>query len=508
MALTLLGMAGDVTDVEPKTRNTAANAPPADLDPWCTYAQVDVGGMRIAIATEHVRQALPRPPSMVRLPRSRGALEGVFKLRGQVVPVVDLRGWMGLPTDARPPHIMVLGSERRVVGLAIDAIHGLLRLRASRVQAIHHDEDSDGFFHSVLSTDGDAELISVLDPVRLMNQALAWADERPDTSPTAPAQGGHPMPGEATTRTPLQALTRLGPVVLGAPATAVREVLPLPPLQRLFGRGGKMWGLVRWRDVDVPVLDPDQVLGLPLANPPNGRRLLIILATGTRCVGVPVDEVLAVRGFPCAQVQAASETGMAQAQWFVGSTTLDSGERAFLLNSDAVVAKFGLTVHADGEPTSGDGQTKDTACDADRAHIVFDMGQLWAAAMDMLQEITPFPTDFTPGKGADPATVGTFEWRGKTLPVLDLRNPIPSPLVGQAADGMPAPKLMVVQARQRTAALVVNDVVALLAPRQGIHTRVTLAGGACMHLITVGHPPERKSHRVLDFSTLPFFCSD
>ena len=159
MPPTLLGQSGNVTDVEPKPPAQAV----ADADPWCTYAQIEVAGLRVAIAAEFVRQAVPRPDKVARLPRSHGALEGVFKLRGQVVPIVDLRPWMGLTADSHPPHVMVLGTHDRVVGVATDAIHGLLRLRASRVQAVHRDGSAEGFFHSVLSETEDSELISVLD---------------------------------------------------------------------------------------------------------------------------------------------------------------------------------------------------------------------------------------------------------------------------------------------------------------------------------------------------------
>lgn len=503
----------DVTDVEPKLKVLADEAP-ADTDLWCTYAQIEVAGLRMAIAAEHVREAVPRPEHVTRLPRSQGALEGVFKLRGQVVPIVDLRLWMNRPTDTRQPHVMVLGADNRVVGVATDAIHGLLRLRASQVHAVHREESDDSFFHSVLSVSDDAELISVLDPVRLMERARAWADERTQESPTADSRQPGVPSHQAVASTPTQALFRLGPAVLSLPAANVREALPRPPLQRVFGRGTPMLGMVRWRGVDVPLIDPASVLALPLDTDVTGQRLVVVLESEGRHVAIPVNGVLAVRSFASTQVQAAADTALPQATFFLGSTVLESGQRVLLLDSARVLRDYGLTPttvssdlpqarHGAGQRLLGNASPveDDRACvqDAAQAHVVFDMGSEWAAPMSLLQEITPFPSNFKPGVGSDPAVVGTVEWRGKTLPVLDLRTP------AQPADFHRGLRLMVIQTNDRLAALVVNDVVALLAAHQGVHTRVRMANGEHMHLITVGQPPNRKSHRVLDVSAVPFF---
>ena len=508
MLPSLLAFDTDVTDAVPKP----PSAGQAVADPWCTYAHIELAGMRVAVTTDFVRQIVPRPQTLARLPRREGALDGVFKLRGQVVPVVNLGTWLQLPSGTEPPHVMVLGTEGQVIGVAIDAIHGLLRVRASKVETVLHDAADDGFFSSVLSLADDGELLSVLDPLRLMSKARAWASEGQNVPSGAPAEAdtpNRPMRNGANP-THTQALVRLGAAALAVPFQHVREVLTQPPVQRVFGRETAMLGMVRWRGVDVPLADPAKMLQLPLASAAQGKRLMMVLEHEGRHLALPVDGVMAVRAFASEKVQAASDTALFPPDTYAGSTTLDDGQRVLLLDSTHVLAAYGF------KPLHGNGALALTTLTATvsaqeqaktQPYIVFDMDGEWAAPMSALQEITPFPADFKSAEGSHPAITGTFAWRGKTLPVLDVRPSSKQP-AGGGTPRTTTPKLMVVKANGRMAALVVNEVLALLPAHQGLHTELTLPGGERMHLITVNDPPARKSHRVLDVGALPFFRTE
>lgn len=508
MATPLLGRDDGVTDAEPKPASGAR----VDTDPWCTYAHIEVAGMQVAVTTEFVRQIVPKPAAMARLPRREGALQGVFKLRGQVVPVVNLGTWLKLPISTEPPHVLVLGAEGQVIGVAIDAIHGLLRLRASRVQPVLRDDDDESFFHSVLSVTDDSELLSVLDPLRLMKKARAWADggtPAPSAGSSTVVESRAQHTGDSASPVTAQALVRLGSVALGVPYQHVREVLAQSPVQRVFGKDTAMLGMVRWRDLDVPLADPAKVLLLPLAPHPKDRRLMMVLEHEGRHLAMPVDGVMAVRGFSADEVQAAADTALAPAATFVGSATLAEGQRVLLLDIPQVLQAYGFKPLAQGNSGAlqvGGVSAPDTELAHTPAqtepHVVFDMGGEWAAPMGVLHEITPFPADFKPGTGSHGSITGTFEWRGKTLPVMDLRPAAHAAAVTTTADL----KLIVVEAKGRMGALVVNEVLALLPAHKGVHTQVNMPGGERMHLITVGEPPTRKSHRVLDVGALPFFA--
>jgi purine-binding chemotaxis protein CheW len=96
----------------------------------------EVAGRRFAIAVSEVRELL-RAVSIVPLPLSGPALEGVLNLRGQVIPVLDLRARVGLPARAVVPsdHMIVAQSEGRLMAIRVDRALDLVRLDAGAITA-------------------------------------------------------------------------------------------------------------------------------------------------------------------------------------------------------------------------------------------------------------------------------------------------------------------------------------------------------------------------------------
>jgi chemotaxis signal transduction protein len=445
-------------------------------DPLLSFARVALGDLAIGVDTRYVVRAVPRPSALTRLPRSHGAVDGVFADGAHAIPVVDLRKWMGEPAASAPAQVLVLGAEGRLVGLAIDAVRGLVRARASQLQRIHHADVDEDFFHSV-APDGGGVLLSLLDPLCLMERVQAWtAADRADAVASAAVQAE-----DAAGAAPMQALVRLGATLLAVPAALVAQVLARPPAQPLLGGGRELLGMIEWRARHVPLLDLARMLELEGGNAP----LAMVLAQGERLVALPIDDVAAVRRLPAQDITPAREAGIAH-PLVEGVTLLDGGERVLLLGAEALLrthAAPGLAQPAD----AGAGRRGARA----PAHVVVDAGRRWAIPMSALEEILPLPA------GLDDAGSGveaTCHWRGRNLPLVDLRE-------GEQAAG--PQRLVVVNHAGRHAALRVNDVIELLPAQLGELLQFRLAGGTPVRMIAVGQGAAGASYPVLDLDALP-----
>lgn len=458
-----------------------------------TFAQVELGGLLVGIAAEHVVRALPRPAGLARLPSSHDAIEGVFSHDGAAVPLVDLRRWMhdAPAREGAAPHAMVLQAGGRLVGLAADAIRGLVRLPRARIRQVQHDDAPDALFHSVATLDDGVSLISLLDPLRLMTLARAWTQGGGDAAGEILAGGGS-TGGHAAT--PLQALLRIGAATVAVPATQVGEVIKLPPVQVLDLGDSAVAGMLQWRGAHVPVLSAARALDLEGA---ADSQLLLVLADHGRAVALPVNEVLAVRSLPAAAIEPAAGIGLDGRGLFSGLVCLDDGTRVLMLDSGAVLDAYAAPGLA-GDAAGRSGSTAGSDGFEAQAHIVFDIGVQWAVPMSVLHEIAPCPADFQPAPANERAVAGTCEWRGRPLPVLDLR-------AGDARTAAPQ-RMMVVRHEGRAAGLLVEDVVALLPAHSATATQFSVAGGGAVRMITVGQAPQRKSYRVIDLASLPFFA--
>ena len=91
---------------------------------------------RYALATEDVRE-LVRAVRLTPLPRAPAIVEGLLNLRGELLPVLDLRRRFRLP--ARPlhasDHLIVARAGARTVALRVDRAEGLVVLEPGRFDA-------------------------------------------------------------------------------------------------------------------------------------------------------------------------------------------------------------------------------------------------------------------------------------------------------------------------------------------------------------------------------------
>ncbi len=86
-----------------------------------------VGDIQYAIDIRRVREIL-RPLPLLALPHAPEGVVGVADHRGEVVPVIEVRRRFGLgpTTEAKRAKWVLVAVEGRTVGLAVDAVTGVL----------------------------------------------------------------------------------------------------------------------------------------------------------------------------------------------------------------------------------------------------------------------------------------------------------------------------------------------------------------------------------------------
>ena len=76
-----------------------------------------------------------RYETLTRIPQTPIYIDGVLNLRGQVIPVINLRKKFGLPDQEidRSTRIMVVDLGDRVVGMVVDAVSEVLLIGESEI---------------------------------------------------------------------------------------------------------------------------------------------------------------------------------------------------------------------------------------------------------------------------------------------------------------------------------------------------------------------------------------
>ncbi|MDR3288307.1 MAG: chemotaxis protein CheW [Peptococcaceae bacterium] len=81
-------------------------------------------------------QEIIRIPAITRVPKAPEYVEGVINLRGNIIPVVDLRTRfrMDRTDDTDLSRIIVLQVDKKVFGVRVDAVNEVLRLNDEDIE--------------------------------------------------------------------------------------------------------------------------------------------------------------------------------------------------------------------------------------------------------------------------------------------------------------------------------------------------------------------------------------
>jgi chemotaxis signal transduction protein len=129
------------------------------------------------------------------------------------------------------------------------------------------------------------------------------------------------------------------------------------------------------------------------------------------------------------------------------------------------------------------------------ALVVFKSKQLWVASMHGMREIIQVPTVFQRSADTGGAVLGTMEWRGQAIAVVDLRKAFGA----QRSVLTDETRVIVAEHGAGITAWLVEGVSGLIPAHAGTRSRFTTQG-ALVEMVTVGEGAEQQSYQLMDFN--------
>jgi twitching motility protein PilI len=92
-----------------------------------------LGGDAFLVAREETKEVLSVPPVLARVPGARSWIRGLANVRGQLLPVIDLRQYLGagVTNNGRNVRIVVANHREIPAGLMVDEVLGFRRFADS-----------------------------------------------------------------------------------------------------------------------------------------------------------------------------------------------------------------------------------------------------------------------------------------------------------------------------------------------------------------------------------------
>lgn len=121
--------------------NTTSNMEEEIIDYSNTseYMTFELGKMKYAIELPKIREILTYPDNITTLPNTTSWVKGLINLRGEVVPILDIRIKFKtgkVEYNDNTAVIAVITKDKRMIGIVVDKVDDVQRLDTSTLAAV------------------------------------------------------------------------------------------------------------------------------------------------------------------------------------------------------------------------------------------------------------------------------------------------------------------------------------------------------------------------------------
>jgi len=133
-----------------------------------------LGQERYLLDREEVREVMMMPSTITRIPGAKPWVAGLANLRGQLLPVIDLRAFLGAGSSkgTRGARVLVANSTEIPFGIIVDEVFGFRRFVASE----YSPENPETIIHCDVYLNGACIRGDEIWPVFSLNKLAAAED--------------------------------------------------------------------------------------------------------------------------------------------------------------------------------------------------------------------------------------------------------------------------------------------------------------------------------------------
>ncbi len=383
-------------------------------------------GDQFALPALCIREVVNYPARVSVLPLSPPFLEGVFTLRGVVIPVVNLGRVFrpGARAAEASDKIAILDFQGVQVGLLFHATGEILRVRPEQRSTLSYaNGDVHGVVAGTILLDDGARLVQVLDPA-----ALVRIENVPQVLALQGAQRQTARRNQGERR---QCVSfRVGASSFAFEMGAIQEIIRVPELQASVLNSALCLGRINFRGSQVAVVDFATLLSAAPA--PAQRAFLpeqriVIARIDDATIGFLVDSVDNIVNFYAEEVMAIPLLSKARAGMFGGCISKPELGDIIFLNHREIFSSNEISDMRAGHASL---YPKDEAVKAERdprrgqrqVYITFALEHSYAMEIKQVREIIDLSGDITRPPGMPAFMRGMLNLRRQMVSVIDLRS--------------------------------------------------------------------------------------
>lgn len=394
-----------------------------------------LAGEELALPIELV-QEIVRPPAITKVPNTPHYVQGISNLRGNILPVINLRERLGMelkePDEAT--RVVVIDADGRPTGVIVDAVSEVLHIEEKIVESPPDVVGSlEGqYLKGVAKIDEGKRLVLILAVQKLIPQVEGMSVKADAAGSRTSAERVQQIEDEE-----LMVTFKLEDEEFALEIMKVQEIIRLSEITSVPRAPHFVKGVMSLRNrllpiidlrvmFDMPALAEDAILSRLEDKDEIDPRRIVVVDLGGVLIGVQVDSVSEVLRMPKSQIEPPpSIIGSDEASRLRGVGKLDNGERLLMLldpdkllsdSERASVSQAAGTKNVDRKASLAD------EMDAETQVVCFRlMNEEFGTDIMSVQEIIRVD-DITAVPKSPSFVEGIVNLRGAVLPVVDLRS--------------------------------------------------------------------------------------
>jgi purine-binding chemotaxis protein CheW len=383
-------------------------------------------------------------PMITRLPKAPDYVEGIANLRGNILPLVNLRILFGLPSEEKTEdtRAVVVEINGRAMGIIVDRVMEVMNVDNGHIApppAISRSSIEANYLQGVARLDHGKRLVLLLDAESLL-PTIDLGQSKLDVAQESVFASAETAADKTLHETQLVTF-RLGIEEFAINIMHVQEIIRVTELSKIPNAPEFVEGVVSLRDQLLPIVNLRKKFNMPLVEVTEDSRIIVVNLE-KNSVGILVDsmsEVLMVgnntiEGLP-------SFMNDTQTEQLNGVAKLQDGKRLIMImdvEKVLSIKEFNQiqsevetpegNIESSNESSEAGGNTGLQKSIASSAHsdedqyVTFEIGkERFGVNISQVQEII-WLTDITHVPNVRNYIEGVVNLRGNVLPVMDIRK--------------------------------------------------------------------------------------
>ncbi|NRR30266.1 chemotaxis protein CheW [Oxalobacteraceae bacterium] len=401
-----------------------------------------LGTDEFALPASCIREVVNFPARISALPLSPAYLEGMFTLRGSVIPVVNLgRLFNPAAPGADPSHkIAILDFQQVQLGILFHDTGEILRVRPEqRSELSYAGGDRHGIIAGTILLDGGERLLQILDA-----SALIKIENVPHVLARKAATQRQNLHYHAQADRRKCVSFRVGGAAFAFDMAAIQEIINVPEIHSSILNSKLCLGRINFRGSQVAIVDFAALLsagpageaageagrdpGSEAARVAQAGQRIIIARIDDATVGFLVDAVESIVHFFSDELMPIPLLSKARAGMFAGCLSKpDQGDIIFLDHREIFSSNEIMEMrngHANLFPEEGGGKAKNSEARNSKrqVYITFALETTFALEIKQVREIIDFSDNISCPPGMPPFLRGMLNLRQQMISVIDLRQ--------------------------------------------------------------------------------------